>query len=744
MKKLFLLLGLVFILAFAAACGGADTPTPESATATPPQEATQEPVTEPEGLPEVTVVPVMEIQGIDWQWAELLESEPAAQSLVPDPEKYSLVLWDDGTYNFQADCNVGSGGYTADDNGSLSLEPGPMTLVMCEPDSLSDQYLALLSGVTSFGVRDNRLVLVVNEGRAQMVFNNAGPAEKPEPEPEFCAGVELRSVTIDTFGLPYSWVANCLPGNAYDATQPPTPVGLPEHVQINFGVTHPADRQFGDPILYIIPVEAYIELWESAGDSSVAESIAQLKSLLSGQPEPVPASSIPVLPYEEVSGVVDIGVQGEYLNTSMGSGVRFVGRFSQGPNPVTNDNPPLFYIYQGFTEDGQYLISFFYPVTTDELPGADQVSEEERAMVDSDPTTYLATKTEQLNALVATDWEPPLTTLDAVIDSLGFEYMKPEPPPAPAAQLTHINWEWTELIQTDPASQSVIANPQSYVLVFYEDGTFYVLADCNFGSGSYTLNGNQIALQVGAMTQVVCGEGSLSEQFLVLLGQVATYELTTTKLALNLGDNAGSLGFANGGPSVPVTPPDEGAPTAITIEPINVRSGPGTAYFSYGTVPIGTTFLVTGISEDGGWWVVRIPVSVAPDGLGWINANYVETRNTENVPVVPNPDVQPSPTPAVTGTPGVGPTSTPAPGGATATATVDVNIRSGPGTNYLSYGIMPAGTSAPVIGVSEDGGWWVIQISTDLATDGRGWVSADFVTVTNGDGVPVVPAPPLP
>jgi len=739
-KKIIVLLGLVFILAFAAACGGADTPTPEATTATLPQEPTMAPVPEPE----VTVVPVMEIQGINWQWAELLEIEPAAQSLVPNPEKYSLVLWEDGNYNIQADCNVASGAYTADDNGSLSLEPGPMTLAMCEPDSLSDQYLALLSGVTSFGMRDNRLVLLGNDGSVQMVFNNAGPSEKPEPEPEFCAGVELGSVAIDTFGLPYSWQANCLPGTAYDASQPPTPTGLPEHVQINFGVTDPSDRQYGDPILYIIPVDAYIELWEAAGNTAVTESIAQLKALLSGQPEPVPTSSIPVLPYEEVSGVVDIGVQGEYLTTSMGPGVRFVGRFTQGPNPVTNENPPLFYIYQGFTEDGQYLISFFYRVTTDELPASDQVSDEERALVDADPGTYLAAVTEDLNALSATDWDPPLTTLDAVIDSLDFEYLKAETPPAPTAQLTNINWEWTELIQTDPANQSVIANPQSYVLVFYDDGTFYVLADCNIGSGSYTLNGNQIALQVDAMTEALCGEGSLSEQFLVLLGQVSTYELTTSKLALNLADNAGSLGFANSGPSVPVSPPDEGAPTAITLEPINVRSGPGTAYFSYGTVPIGTTLLVTGISEDGGWWVVRIPTNVAPDGLGWINGNYVETLNTENVPVIPNPDVQPSPTPVVTGTPGVGPTSTPAPGEATATATVDVNIRSGPGTNYPSYGIMPAGTSAPVIGVSEDGGWWVIQISTDLATDGRGWVSADFVTVTGGDGVPVVPAPSQP
>jgi len=748
-KKIILVLALVMVLAFVGACSGEETPTPEEATATTaPVEPTQP---APEGLPAPTTVPIEDIMNINWQWAELNEVEPAAQSVVPAPENYTLAFWDDNTFSFQADCNLGGGNYAANEGGNMTLELGPVTLAECGTDSLYNQYMALLGSVSAFGMQDNRLVLVVNEAKGHMIFNNGGPAEKPEPEPEACAGVALDSVTIDTMGLPYSWDANCLPPTAYDNSQPPGPKGLPEHVQINFGVTHPADKQYGDPILYIIPVAQYIELWEAAGDSSVKQSIAALQVLLEGQPEPIPTTSLPVLPYEEVAGVTDIVVQAEYLTTTMGSGVRFVSRFSQGTNPVTSDNPPLFYIYQGFTEDGLYLVSFFYPVTTDSLPNSDEVSDEERQLVDADTQAYLDTKTEQLNALSASDWDPDLTTLDAVIVSLKFEYLKPEPTavPAPSAQLTNINWNWTELIQTEPASQSVIPNPESYVLVFYSDGTFYLLADCNYGSGTYSTQGDQMTLQVGAMTQATCGDASLSTQFITLLGQVTAYELSTQKLVLKLGDNAGSMGFANGGPSVPVTKPDEDAPMAITLEPLNVRSGPGNQYYSYGTVPIGTTFLVIGISEDGQWWVVKIPTTVSPDGQGWINGNYVETQNTENVPVVPDPDVKPSPTPSQTpvpptSTPGGSETSTPQPGTPTATATDDVNVRSGPGTNYLVYGIMAAGTSAEVIGISEDGLWWVITDPTGVSPDGRGWVSGDYVTVTNGEGVPVIPAPPAP
>ena len=45
-----------------------------------------------------------EITGIQWQWAQLTETEPAAQSVVPDPENYVLVLNADGSASLKADC----------------------------------------------------------------------------------------------------------------------------------------------------------------------------------------------------------------------------------------------------------------------------------------------------------------------------------------------------------------------------------------------------------------------------------------------------------------------------------------------------------------------------------------------------------------------------------------------------------------------------------------------------------------
>jgi hypothetical protein len=254
------------------------------------------------------------------------------------------------------------------------------------------------------------------------VVATGAPAETAPPAPaEGSTGLDPASVTLDTMGLPYSWQANLVPATPYDNSQPPGPEGLPERIQITFGVTDPQDRQPGDPVLYIIPVEAYKQLWEAGGDPTVTNIVEHLWTVLTERPTPIPPFGMPVLPLEGIgAGVNDLAVQGHYMVLPAGDGVRFVGRFAQDANPVTNEG--LRYLFQGFSRDGKYLISFFYPVTTPELPASmAEVPAQEQEQVQSDPLGYLEGKAAQLNALAPADWEPDLATLDAVLSSLSFE-----------------------------------------------------------------------------------------------------------------------------------------------------------------------------------------------------------------------------------------------------------------------------------------------------------------------------------
>lgn len=82
------------------------------------------------------------------------------------------------------------------------------------------------------------------------------------------------------------------------------------------------------------------------------------------------------------------------------------------------------------------------------------------------------------------------------------------------------------------------------------------------------------------------------------------------------------------------------------------------------------------------------------------------------------------------------------PSGPIVVANSVVNVRLGPGTDYPEIGALQAGQTAPVIGRSEDGTWYVITFPSSFGD--QGWVSADVVTAANVENVPVIAPPALP
>jgi len=473
-------------------------------------------------------------------------------------------------------------------------------------------------------------------------------------------------------------------------------------------------------------------MWDAAGDPGVKNTLALLLTTLSEQPNPIPTEGMPVLPNERVAGYNDLAVQGSYFTFDKGYGVRFVGRFNQDPNPVTNDG--LYYIFQGFSQEGNYLFSFFYPVETGTLPNtAADVSTEEMDRLNQDTAAYMAERAQALNALAPADWLPSLETLDSLVASLAYVsvFDKPvEPTPTPPAgpSLTNVNWEWIRFV--DPVESFDVPNSSQYWLVFAPGGTFSFQADCNTGNGSYSADNGSISMDVTTITQALCGEESLSDKFVQSLGFVGTYTFSGSQLILDLMADGGQMFFRNTGSSVTPPTPGEGVPTATTTEPVNVRMGPGSEYPTYGKAPAGSVFEIIGVSADGEWWVVKVLEDISTTSDGWIAARYTETSgDTSNLPVVEAPPLD-----------GVEPPE-PSPGTPMATALEPVNIRSGPGKEYESYGVASIGDTAEIIGKSADGSYWVIKISTDIAPDGRGWVIATYVKAENAENVPVIEAP---
>jgi heat shock protein HslJ len=111
------------------------------------------------------------------------------------------------------------------------------------------------------------------------------------------------------------------------------------------------------------------------------------------------------------------------------------------------------------------------------------------------------------------------------------------------ADIVGVEWQWSLLVETEPAAQSVVPHPENYTLVFQPDGTLDIQADCNVVSGSYILEGNALTIKLGPSTMAYCGEQSSDQQYLDLLGRVSSYTIENERLVLNLKDGAGKMMF---------------------------------------------------------------------------------------------------------------------------------------------------------------------------------------------------------
>jgi heat shock protein HslJ len=139
-----------------------------------------------------------------------------------------------------------------------------------------------------------------------------------------------------------------------------------------------------------------------------------------------------------------------------------------------------------------------------------------------------------------------------------------------------IRWQWTQLTETQPASQSEISDPENYVLVLNGDGSANIQADCNQVQWTYTVDGDTITFNtLGPSTLAFCGEDSSDQIFLQKMGMANTWRVEDGRLVLELGEDAGTMVFQNGGPAdtAPGTLPETGGVAAVAPWACTVLAG---------------------------------------------------------------------------------------------------------------------------------------------------------------------------
>jgi putative hemolysin len=254
-------------------------------------------------------------------------------------------------------------------------------------------------------------------------------------------------------------------------------------------------------------------------DPTFAQDIDELKSLLAVKPAVI-TSSIPVLPPIPAAQVFRAKTQ--YLDFKNGSGVGFVTYYAQAPMPITANE--IFYTFQGLTNDGQYYVVVYEPVTTALLPSDPNAALGGQSYDDfaKNYEKYLADLVAQLDSLLPAAYTPDLILIDELVKSIEIGAQ-----PASGGQLAN------------PASVNCTKQGGQLVIQKRGDGGEYGL--CLFEDNRQCeewalLNGN---CPVGGFK--VTGYVTPAAQYCVITG--GTYTITGNSGAPN---ETGTCAFKNG------------------------------------------------------------------------------------------------------------------------------------------------------------------------------------------------------
>lgn len=167
------------------------------------------------------------------------------------------------------------------------------------------------------------------------------------------------------------------------------------------------------------------------------------------------------------------------------------------------------------------------------------------------------------------------------------------------------------------------------------------------------------------------------------------------------------------------------APSLTAKADVDILSGPGQSYGSVGVLLAGQRSEVLGYSSDNRYWVIKVPY--VEGGRGWVDADFVTPQNTFYSPSIDQAGLPP----ASDSIDGIVPSIK---------AVANVNIRSGPDLESGAIGLLRAGETAKVLGVSPDRLWWAIEVP--FAEMGEAWVSTDYVVAENiFDATVIEPVP---
>ena len=619
---------------------------------------------------ELEAIAKEDLVDILWQWVSLVETMPAAQSVVPDPENYNLVFREDGTYSAKADCNQLLGNYELLGS-QLRLEPGISTLAECGPDSSYDFYLSLLEQVDGVGTREGVLVLVLVDEAGIMNFENAGEAPVVE-EPQVSEGDPALFLGTpdgtEDFNNEKNWTtfdSSCFMSEITGGQFVMTAKGIPQtvcwevswpqldnfYLETTFEMPETCDPQDRFGLLFRAPDNnrGYLYGFDCGGNYSLSIWDGQSTTVLV---EPTNSDAI--------------------LNTP--GEINRMGLLTFGEDISLYANGVYLETMTDYTYMDQGKIGYYVRAATDQ------------------PFTV------RYNQLLLWGLEDEFYPPTAVQPLPPVDIPEPDPNVPTGEARVNVN------VRTGPSMLFPVKG------VAQQGDTGEVLG--------VSPDGYWYAVKVPT-TLVGSGIAWVAKDYVNLTNPTGQPLAVITPPLLP--------------PLVSFPTPPSTAPQVIMREPATMRSGPTLEFPVYGIAPTGSKAEVIGESEDGEWWAIRLPTSFASDGVGWVAKVYTSASNVSGVTALKTPNLPKNISPA-------------APGSGTPSLITrePLNVRSGPGNEYPSLGKVSIGTIMAVVGISSDKEYFLVNIPLEINSSGQGWIPARYVRTENVSNVPVVQPPPAP
>ena len=106
--------------------------------------------------------------------------------------------------------------------------------------------------------------------------------------------------------------------------------------------------------------------------------------------------------------------------------------------------------------------------------------------------------------------------------------------------ITGINWAWQQT-RNDTGNEVTPPTPARYTINFKNKGTFDIQADCNWGGGTYAIEGNSISVEITHTTKAICPPESLERTFIQHLNASENFYFKDDVLFLELKGGLGTM-----------------------------------------------------------------------------------------------------------------------------------------------------------------------------------------------------------